>query len=137
MYKHEEYLIDTLPGWHIEDFPDYSLPPFGFSKSGGDNGVSLQSNKMGIWVPQIPQILSSSYKNQYFSQDNNYNFQFGMYNDKETSVEVHMYATVQNMKQQGQNERWYDDGAFTVPQIITISSHPPPLPSNKRSRSSW
>lgn len=27
-----EYLIDTLPGWHVEDFLDSSLPPFGFSK---------------------------------------------------------------------------------------------------------
>ena len=27
-----EYLIDALPGWHVEDFLDSSLPPFGFSK---------------------------------------------------------------------------------------------------------
>ncbi|KAG2254369.1 hypothetical protein Bca52824_084505 [Brassica carinata] len=34
-----EYLIDTLPGWHVEDFLDSSLPPYGFSKSGDDDGV--------------------------------------------------------------------------------------------------
>ncbi|KAF8075570.1 hypothetical protein N665_1080s0008 [Sinapis alba] len=134
-----EYLIDTLPGWHVEDFLDSSLPPFGFSKSGDDDGVSLQSKDMGIWVPQIPQTLPSSYTNQYFSQDNNNNnnVQFGLYNNKETSPGVQMYAPIQNMKQQGQNKRWYDDGGFTVPQITTTSSHPPPLPSNKRSRSFW
>jgi len=27
-----EYLMDTLPGWHVEDFLDSSLPTYGFSK---------------------------------------------------------------------------------------------------------
>ncbi|KFK41989.1 hypothetical protein AALP_AA2G197800 [Arabis alpina] len=143
-----EYLMDTnLPGWHVEDFLDSSLPPFGFSKSGDDDGVipymetkenntvSLPSKNLGIWVPQIPQTLPSSYSNQYFSQDNN--IQFGLYN-KETSPEVESYASIQNMKQ-GQNKRWYDDGGFTVPQITTTSSFTPSptLSSNKRSRSFW
>ncbi|XP_010428581.1 PREDICTED: B-box zinc finger protein 21 [Camelina sativa] len=156
-----EYLIDTLPGWHVEDFLDSSLPPFGFSKSGDDDGVlpyveaeddstkrnnnnntvSLPSKSLGIWVPQIPQTLPSSYPNDhYFSQDNN-NIQFGMYN-KGTSPQVQSYAPIQNMKQQGQNnKRWYDDGGFTVPQITptptTTFAHPSPLSSNKRSRSFW
>ncbi|CAH8258261.1 unnamed protein product [Arabidopsis lyrata] len=146
-----EYLIDTLPGWHVEDFLDSSLPTFGFIKSGDDDGVlpymeaeddntkrnnnnnntvSLPSKNLGIWVPQIPQTLPSSYPNQYFSQDNN-NTQFGMYN-KETTPEVVSFAPLQNMKQQGQNnKRWYDDGGFTVPQIS------PPLSSNKKFRSFW
>ncbi|EOA35448.1 hypothetical protein CARUB_v10020651mg [Capsella rubella] len=152
-----EYLIDTLPGWHVEDFLDSSLPPFGFSKSGDDDGVlpyveaeedstkrnnnntvSLPSKSLGIWVPQIPQTLPSSYPNHYFSQDSS-NIQFGMYN-KGTSPEVHSYTPIQNMKQQGQNnKRWYDDGGFTVPQITTTTTftHPPPLSSNKKSRSFW
>lgn len=55
-----------------------------------------------------------------------------MYN-KETSPEVVSFAPIQNMKQQGQNnKRWYDDGGFTVPQIT-----PPPLSSNKKFRSFW
>ncbi|CAH8364014.1 unnamed protein product [Eruca vesicaria subsp. sativa] len=153
-----EYLIDTLPGWHVEDFLDSSLPPFGFSKSGDDDGVlpyieakddstkrnnystvSLPSENLGIWVPQIPQTLPSSYTNQYFSQENNNNnAQFGMYNNKETPSEVKTYAPIQNMKQQGQNKRWYDDGGFTVPQITTTFTHPPSLHhSNKKSRSFW
>ncbi|KAF8103242.1 hypothetical protein N665_0188s0190 [Sinapis alba] len=154
-----EYLIDTLPGWHVEDFLDSSLPPFGFSKSGDDDGVlpyikakddstkrnnyntvSLPSENLGIWVPQIPQTLPSEYTNQYLSQENNNNnnnIQFGMYNNKETSPEVKTYAPIQNMiKQQGQNKRWYDDGGFTVPQITATFTHPP-LHSNKKSRSFW
>ncbi|KAG2313361.1 hypothetical protein Bca4012_027925 [Brassica carinata] len=131
-----EYLIDALPGWHVEDFLDSWLPPFGFSKSRDDDGVSLQSKNMGIWVPQIPQTLPPSYTNQYFSQDNN-NVQFGMYNNKETSPEVLMNAPIQNMKQQGQNKRWNDDG-FTVPQINSTTSFThPPLPPNKRYKSFW
>ncbi|KAL0701839.1 hypothetical protein Bca4012_057961 [Brassica carinata] len=151
-----EYLIDTLPGWHVEDFLDSSLPPYGFSKSGDDDGVlpymeakddstnrnnnntvSLPSKNMGIWVPQIPQTLPSSYTNQYFSQDNN--IQFGIYNNKDTSPEVQAYTPLQNMKQQGQNKRWYDDGGFTVPQMTTTTTftHPLPLTSNKKSRSFW
>lgn len=95
-----------------------------------NNTVSLPSKNLGIWVPQIPQTLPSSYPNQYFSQDNN-NTQFGMYN-KETTPEVVSFAPLQNMKQQGQNnKRWYDDGGFTVPQIS------PPLSSNKKFRSFW
>jgi hypothetical protein len=148
-----EYLMDTLPGWHVEDFLDSSVPPFGFSKSGDDDGVlpymepeddsgkrnnnntvSLPSKNLGIWVPQIPQTLPSSYTNQYLSQDSN-NIQFGIYN-KETSPEVQSYAPIQNMKQQGQNKRWYDDGGFTVPHITTFTN-PPSLASNKKSRSFW
>ncbi|CAN8234606.1 unnamed protein product [Cochlearia groenlandica] len=131
-----EYLIDTLPGWHVEDFLDSSLPPFGFSKSGNDDGVlpyieanednntkrnnnnknknktvSLPSkNNMGIWVPQVQQTLPNSYTNQYYSQDNNNNIEFGIYNK-----EVESNVQIQNMKQQGHNKRWYDDGGFTVP----------------------
>ncbi|ESQ27580.1 hypothetical protein EUTSA_v10018860mg [Eutrema salsugineum] len=151
-----EYLIDTLPGWHVEDFLDSSLPPFGFSKSSDDDGVlpyveaeddstkknnnntvSLPSKNLGIWVPQIPQTIPSSYTNQYFSQDNNNNIHFGMYNNKDTLPEVQTYAPIQNMKQ-GHNKRWYDDGGFTVPQITTSTfTHPPSLPSNKKSRSFW
>ncbi|KAL0865779.1 hypothetical protein Bca101_044897 [Brassica carinata] len=145
-----EYLIDTLPGWHVEDFLDSSLPPFGFSKSGDDDGVlpymeaeddstmrnnyntlSLPSENLGVWVTQIPQTLPSSYTNQ----ENNNNIQFNTYNNKDTSLEVKTYAPIQNMKQQGQNKRWYDDGGFTVPQITTTTFTHPPLHSNKKSRS--
>lgn len=106
------------------------------NNNNNNNTVSLLSKNLGIWVPQIPQTLPCSYTNQYFSQDNNNNnIQFGLYN-KETSPEVESYAPIQNMKQQGQNKRWYDDGGFTVPQITTFT-HPPPLHSNKKSRSFW
>lgn len=47
-----EYLIETLPGWHVEDFMDTTL--IGFSKS--DNFMpSVESfTSDDIWVPNIP-----------------------------------------------------------------------------------
>lgn len=105
------------------------------NNNNNNNTVSLPCKNLGIWVPQIPQTLPSSYPNHYFSQDNN-NIQFGMYN-KEKSPEVQSFAPIQNMKQQGQNnKRWYDDGGFTVPQVTTTFTDPP-LSSNKKIRSFW
>ncbi|XP_015969663.1 B-box zinc finger protein 20 [Arachis duranensis] len=61
-----EYLIETIPGWQVEDFLDSSTVPFGFSK-GGDEMFSVfdgeidgnmyafsTMEKMGMWVPQAP-----------------------------------------------------------------------------------
>ncbi|XP_018821038.1 B-box zinc finger protein 21-like [Juglans regia] len=63
-----EYLIETLPGWHVEDFLDSIPTPFGFYKS--DDSVlpfldaDLESNidtlspeiNFGVWVPQQPAL---------------------------------------------------------------------------------
>ncbi|CAJ1972505.1 unnamed protein product [Sphenostylis stenocarpa] len=65
-----EYLIETLPGWQVEDFLDSYSVPFGFCKSDevlprfdvdveGHLG-SFSTENMGIWVPQAPQPLLSS-----------------------------------------------------------------------------
>uniref|UniRef100_A0A2P2P2W7 Uncharacterized protein MANES_05G152700 n=1 Tax=Rhizophora mucronata TaxID=61149 RepID=A0A2P2P2W7_RHIMU len=61
-----EYLIETLPGWHVEDFLDSFSVPFSFSKPDDDgtmlfvgadlesNMVSFSSENTGICVPQAP-----------------------------------------------------------------------------------
>ncbi|XWS24437.1 hypothetical protein CRYUN_Cryun28dG0102000 [Craigia yunnanensis] len=117
-----EYLIEMLPGWHVEDFLDSSSPPFGFSKF--DDGMlpflytDLESNistfspeSLGLWVPQSS---SSLYPPQYSSQMG------GQIGFKETKEIIGMKA----------NRRCTDD-VFTVPQIS------PPPTGSKRSRPHW
>ncbi|XVE94617.1 hypothetical protein REPUB_Repub02eG0024200 [Reevesia pubescens] len=119
-----EYLIEMLPGWHVEDFLDSSSPPFGFCKS--DDVVlpfvdaDLESNKttfspesLGLWVPQSPS--NSLYPPQYSSQ-----ILGGQIGFKETTEIIGMKT----------NRKWTDD-AFTVPQIS------PPSVGSKRSRPLW
>ncbi|KAK4276533.1 hypothetical protein QN277_014671 [Acacia crassicarpa] len=63
-----EYLIETLPGWQVDDFLDSSAIPFGFSNKSHDmlavfdadiegNMGSFSTESMGIWVPQAPTPL--------------------------------------------------------------------------------
>lgn len=62
-----EYLMETIPGWHVDDFLDPSTA-YGFCKDGG-NGAQVQpffggdseskvsefsAENMGFWVPQMP-----------------------------------------------------------------------------------
>ncbi|KAK8596670.1 hypothetical protein V6N13_001275 [Hibiscus sabdariffa] len=118
-----KYLIEMLPGWHVEDFLDSCGPPFGFCKS-DDNGLlpffdtDLESNmttssqeSLGLWVPQSPSPL---YLPQYSSQIGG---PIGFKEAKETT----------SMKD---NKGWTND-AFTVPQIS------PPAIGSKRSRPLW
>ncbi|KAM7518197.1 hypothetical protein LguiB_017159 [Lonicera macranthoides] len=127
-----EYLIDTLPGWHVEDFLDASSTPFGFYKSGendvlpfwegdveGNNISSLSSENMGVWVPQAPPpMLHQSYPVSIMVSG-------GMINFKESKETV-------NKKIKYNTRKWRDDGGFTVPQITSPTST-----TNKRSRTLW
>ncbi|KAK7280709.1 hypothetical protein RJT34_25776 [Clitoria ternatea] len=66
-----EYLIETLPGWQVEDFLDSCSTPFGFFKNDemlplfdagkveGQIG-SFSQDSIGIWVPQAPPPLVCS-----------------------------------------------------------------------------
>ncbi|XP_047308963.1 B-box zinc finger protein 21-like [Impatiens glandulifera] len=73
-----DYLIETLPGWHVDDFLDFSSSPFDFGKGGdllmGDGGAvaggrnectaaAWSSENLGIWVPQAssPPLHPSQY----------------------------------------------------------------------------
>ncbi|XP_061366458.1 B-box zinc finger protein 21-like [Gastrolobium bilobum] len=112
-----QYLIETLPGWQIEDFLDSYSVPFGFSK--GDDMFplldadierdlgSFSPENMGIWVPQAPPPLYSSQMD----------WRIGHNETKEST----------NIK--GSRSRLRDDN-FTVPQISPDSN-------SKRPRSLW
>ncbi|KAL2504031.1 B-box zinc finger protein 21 [Abeliophyllum distichum] len=127
-----EYLIDTLPGWRVEDFLDSSSSP-GFFKTTENNVMSflnadLEGNlsafspeNMGFWVPQAPppplyyptQIQSYSTLNMAFGAPD------GLKESKEIS----------NIKS---SRKWSsEDNSFAVPQIH------PPTTASKRSRTFW
>ncbi|GKV46988.1 hypothetical protein SLEP1_g53938 [Rubroshorea leprosula] len=111
-----EYLMEVLPGWHVEDFLDSSsAPPFGFCKSndamlpflGESNVITFSSKSSSSSVPQSPSL--SMYPSHQCSS------QFG---GQIVSKEITGMET---------SRRWTDDG-FTVPQIN---------PQSKRSRLLW
>ncbi|TKY57662.1 B-box zinc finger protein 21 [Spatholobus suberectus] len=110
-----EYLIETLPGWQIEDFLDSYSVPFGFCK--GDEVLprfdadveghlgSFSSESMGIWVPQAPPpLLRSSQMDRVIGQS-------------ETNIK-------------GSSRSRLKDDNFTVPQIS-------PHSNSKRARFLW
>ncbi|KAG5246426.1 hypothetical protein OIU78_021664 [Salix suchowensis] len=122
-----EYLMETLPGWHVEEFLDSSpTTPFGFCKI--DDGLlpymathdlerdisSFSSESLGLWVPQAPPPL-------YTSQQYYYPQSVGQSGFKETKETTNMKAS-----------RRFTDDAFTVPQIS-----PPSNTGSKRSRPLW
>ncbi|KAK6131248.1 hypothetical protein DH2020_035005 [Rehmannia glutinosa] len=115
-----EYLMEMLPGWHVEDFLDSSFAsPYGFCKN-GDNDVTplwdadLGSNmndfppeKMGIWVPQVASPLNQTQNQSYQSIE----LAFGATNGtKEQSKEF----TTNNIRS---SRKWSEDSSFVVPQI--------------------
>lgn len=134
-----EYLIETIPGWRVEDLLD-SPPPsysFGFSKTVGDVlpiwDAVLESNlscstsfssseNIGIWVPQAPPPPPPPIypTHQYWPSSN---ISFGGQISFKESKEV----CNNNNKS---SRRWRDDGCFVVPQI----NPPSYAPSSKKSR---
>ncbi|XP_059636709.1 B-box zinc finger protein 21-like [Cornus florida] len=126
-----EYLTETLPGWHVEDFLDYSTPApsFGFSKNVDENVMGfwdsdLESNmspftteNMGIWVPQAPDITP---QNQYSQLNTSSNMGF----DGQTGFMEYKEATTKIKS----SKKLREDCCFTVPQIN---------PSSKRARNVW
>ncbi|KAF5462085.1 hypothetical protein F2P56_018124 [Juglans regia] len=114
-----EYLIETLPGWHVEDFLDSTSAPFGFCKSDDcvlpflDAGLDQINTdtfspdiSFGIWVPQQPAALCPP--------------QLAGFKEKKEATTLKLNRS-----------RCMDDG-FTVPQISPPSSTGP-----KRSRLFW
>ncbi|CAN1127144.1 B-box zinc finger protein 21 [Linum perenne] len=123
-----EYLIDMLPGWHVEDFLQQtpSSVPFGFCEpdeqgfmTGGGNLMSqFSSESSGLWVPQAQTAHD----------------QFPTYNDEPPQIVTMQNGFKETKNQQaskGNNKRWTLDDVFAVPQIS------PTPTANKRSRLLW
>ncbi|XP_059637626.1 B-box zinc finger protein 21-like [Cornus florida] len=115
-----EYLIETLPGWHVEDFLDSSPAPFGFCKTVDDDVLrfwdtdlegnlssSLSTQKIGIWVPQAPPSFQNS--SSQFNSSSNFEIveQTGFESKESTNTKS--------------SRKWRDETCFTVPQITTSS----------------
>ncbi|XP_042501147.1 B-box zinc finger protein 20-like [Macadamia integrifolia] len=98
-----EYLIETLPGWQVDDLLDSSAP-FGFSKTDFpqpfhlESNLSFSSEEFGIWVPEVPQApRASSYSN------------IGLYNGFKVSNQTGNLTLMDNKRRK--------EDALTVPQI--------------------
>lgn len=117
-----QYLIETLPGWQVDDFLDSSSVPFAFSK--GDElfnaGIEenldsfFPNNNMGIWVPQAPppSLYSSS--------------QIMMGQSETTKKGSNNKSTINKSRLRDD----HDSNIFTVPQIS-------PVANSKRTRYLW
>ncbi|KAA8536055.1 hypothetical protein F0562_028533 [Nyssa sinensis] len=110
-----EYLMETLPGWHVEDFLDPSCSSHGFCKT-YDHDLDgylypCLSKDLTSWVPQGPQ---SSELPMFLLQSSEINGLKG--SEKANNVMMKV------------SRKWSGDG-FTVPQISP--------PSLKRSRQFW
>ncbi|KAF8377884.1 hypothetical protein HHK36_031272 [Tetracentron sinense] len=111
-----EYLIEMLPGWHVQDFLDSSsAPPHGFCKTDDlvlplldtkfeSNLSSFSSEDSRIWVTQVTPPPHHHHHHLHV--------------DGQTGIKEPT-----NMKV---SRRWSDDGFSTVPQISP--------PSSKRTR---
>ncbi|XP_073031785.1 B-box zinc finger protein 21-like isoform X1 [Primulina eburnea] len=130
-----EYLMETLPGWHVEDFLDSSPLPHGFCKTGENDVLSyldpdfegsmcaFPAGKMGFWVPQVSQSLHQTQSQSYQSID----ISFGAPNGnvlKEQAMEI----TKNSIKV---SRRLSQDYSFAVPQIS------PPSTTSKRHKKNW
>ncbi|KAL0369112.1 UNVERIFIED_CONTAM: B-box zinc finger protein 21 [Sesamum calycinum] len=133
-----EYLIEMLPGWHVEDFldsssdPSPSPSPYGFCKSGesdllqiwdadlvSSNMSGFPTEKVGSWVPQMHQTqINQSYQSTEMMG-------FGTTNGfRQQSKEF----TANNVKP---SRKRNEDNSFAVPQIRPSSA------ASKRSRTLW
>ncbi|CAI9777866.1 unnamed protein product [Fraxinus pennsylvanica] len=111
-----EYLINTLPGWHVEDLLDSSST--GFFKTTendvlsflnadlGSNLSTFPPENMGFWVPQAPPPL------YYPTQIQSYptlNIALG------APDELKEFKQISNIK--SSRKRSSEDNSFAVPQI--------------------
>ncbi|XP_022869010.1 B-box zinc finger protein 21-like [Olea europaea var. sylvestris] len=114
-----EYLMEILPGYHVDDFLD---SPCGFFKSGDSDALPLwdsdlannlsfiSQESIGFWVPQSPPL--------YPPLEMVYATPNGFKDSKEISSNK-------------SSRKWSDDNMYAVPQIS------PPSTAFKRSKTSW
>ncbi|KAJ9567304.1 hypothetical protein OSB04_003270 [Centaurea solstitialis] len=146
-----EYLIEMLPGWHVEDFLD---SPSNFSKIGEDDpGVfwddevlnesmndCFSPETMGIWVPQAPPPAAPPpavppqprFHNSPQIQPYSTNMEFGNPIMSGSPLVFGSSNIINHKTTKSTGKRRFDDGnCFTVPQIN------PPATTFKRSRTLW
>ncbi|KAL8216152.1 hypothetical protein R6Q57_022989 [Mikania cordata] len=143
-----EYLIEMLPGYHVEDFLD---PPANFSKVGdndpgsiwgcdlidGNLNSSFLPESMAIWVPQVPVPAPASRHAPLFQQfDPSSNIGFGdqIINGSSLVFAQNDYNNVHKIsKGTKSSKNWVSDNGncFRVPQISPSSTN------SKRSRTLW
>ncbi|KAK9129738.1 hypothetical protein Sjap_010225 [Stephania japonica] len=123
-----EYLMETLPGWHVEDLLDSSTHNHGFCKTDGDLSPFLDedfiqtnhgqfSSSEGLGSTWVPQAAPNAHHHRFQSHvDDRMN---GLFKELKEVI---------NPKPKSSSIRWIDHG-LTVPQISP--------PSNKRSRPLW
>ncbi|KAI7756322.1 hypothetical protein M8C21_001538 [Ambrosia artemisiifolia] len=134
-----EYLIETLPGWHVEDFldPPPSLskvydnnpwPVWGEDLLDGSFNNSFTPESMGIWVPQAPREKPRSQYAHVLAPGSNTGFGDQTLNGSSLS-----FAQNKITKGSKTSRKWTQDNGncFTVPQISPSSM------SSKRSRTLW
>lgn len=123
-----EYLIETLPGWHVEELLDFTSTP-GFIRGGENDLISfwdadvegnmgcLSSENMGILVPQAPPVVQPCQSISYPV----FELGFGGTFDLEQATNMGVKSS----------SKWRDNGCFDVPRIK------PPSTTCKRSRTLW
>ncbi|KAL8459084.1 hypothetical protein ACS0TY_036530 [Phlomoides rotata] len=119
-----EYLMETLPGWHVEDLLDSSSPyqsgeNYMMPTWDGDFQSVFPTENMGFWVPQVqppPQ-----------TQNQSANLAFGLPNGfkDHQSKEFMMNNSIISTRKRS------EDNSFAVPQITSSST------AIKRSRNFW
>lgn len=148
-----EYLIEMLPGWHVEDFLD-PLPNFskklqndpttiwGDDLLDGSLNGSFSPESMGMWVPQAPPPAALSPPSRYghpvqqFEPDSYMGFGDQIMNGSSLVFGPDNYnININNKITSGikSSRKWTSDNGncFMVPQIS------PPSSNSKRSRTLW
>ncbi|XP_057766056.1 B-box zinc finger protein 21 [Salvia miltiorrhiza] len=137
-----EYLIETLPGWHVEDLLDSSSPsPSAFCKSAdsdlvlpfweGDlhsnsiNSSGFPTENMGFWVPQV-QVHQNQSQSFLFNNDS-VGFGLGNANGRRDQFKEFSTNSIRSTRKRS------DDNSFAVPQISPSSA----AVSIKRSKLFW
>lgn len=139
-----EYLIDLLPGWHVEDLLDSSSPSPSAGCKSGDNDLVLPfwdadlhsssgfpTENMGFWVPRVQvhqtqnQSFQSSLDNNN-SNNNSNNLAFGIANGCKDQLKEFSTNSIKSTRKRS------EDNSFAVPQIT-----PPSAAVSKRSRNFW
>ncbi|KAK1391664.1 B-box zinc finger protein 21 [Heracleum sosnowskyi] len=126
-----EYLMENIPGWHVEDFLDSSnSTPFNAFCKTSENDMlpfwdddlegnlnSFSTENMGIWVPQAPPEMQPS--PLYPASNIGFGGQICFQEPKETKITTNIKTI---------RKRRNTDGGFTVPEMN------PPSMFSKRSR---